>query len=64
MLALKLDGRTVVVEVEVRRHDGPRYGMVFILRGGPPRELVKIIAKLQQQWTDESQDEGADEAEN
>jgi hypothetical protein len=54
MLALKFEGKAVLIEVEVRRHDGLRYGMLFIVRGGPPKELVKIVAKLQQLWADQA----------
>jgi hypothetical protein len=52
MLALKFEGKTLVIEVEVRRHDGLRYGMLFMSRGSPPKDLVKIVAKLQQLWAD------------
>jgi hypothetical protein len=55
MLALKFEGKTVLLEVEVRRHDGLRYGMLFIARGAPPRELVKIVATLQQRWSEEQE---------
>lgn len=50
MLALKLGGRRVLLEAEVRRRDGARYGMRFILRDKPPRELVRIISELASKW--------------
>lgn len=47
MLVLKLGQRKVLLEAEVRRRDGARYGMAFVVRGDRPPKLVKIIAQLQ-----------------
>lgn len=51
MVALKLDSKMVVLEAEVRRREGPRYGMFFIVRDRPPRDLVKIVGELQHRWS-------------
>ncbi len=50
MVALKLGERKVLLEAEVRRRDGARYGMRFILRDKPPRELIRIISELSARW--------------
>jgi len=50
MLALKLGADSVLVEAEIRRCDGPRSGMAFILRNERPAKLVKIVSKLQYLW--------------
>jgi hypothetical protein len=50
MLELVRDERTIVLEAEVRRQDGQRYGMAFIMRDAPPRDLVQILRELQQLW--------------
>ncbi len=47
MLVLKLGNRKVLLEAAVRRRDGARYGMAFVVRGERPSELVKILAQLQ-----------------
>lgn len=52
MVALKLDGQSVLVEAEVRRRDGPRYGMAFIVREERPAKLVAIVTKLQYLWSE------------
>jgi hypothetical protein len=51
MVALKLGDRKVLLEAEVRRRDGARYGMRFILRDKPPRELIRIISELSARWS-------------
>jgi hypothetical protein len=51
MIALKLGERKVLLEAEVRRRDGARYGMRFILRDKPPRELIRIITELAATWS-------------
>jgi hypothetical protein len=51
MVALKLGDRKVLLEAEVRRRDGARYGMRFILRDKPPRELIRIISDLAARWS-------------
>lgn len=51
MVALKLGDRSVMLEAEVRRRDGPRYGMLFIIRDERPLVLVKIISELQYRWS-------------
>lgn len=50
MVALKLEGKSVLLEAEVRRRDGARYGMYFILRGERPSALTSILSKLQFSW--------------
>ncbi len=47
MMVLKLGRDKVLLEVEVRRQDGPRFGLAFVLRDDRPAALVKIVSKLQ-----------------
>jgi hypothetical protein len=51
MLVLKLGERKVLIDVEVRRRDGPRYGLRFQLRDKPPRDLIRIMQELSRMWT-------------
>jgi hypothetical protein len=50
MLALKIGDRKVLLEAKVRRRDGARYGMRFVLRDKPPRELTRIISAVAAKW--------------
>lgn len=52
MVALKLEGKSVLLEAEVRRRDGPRYGMAFITRDDRPRKLIEILTTLQYRWSE------------
>ncbi|MCA9706284.1 MAG: PilZ domain-containing protein [Myxococcales bacterium] len=56
MVSLELDGKSVLLEAEVRRRDGPRYGMLFILREGRPSGLVAIVTALQYRWSSRSRE--------
>ena len=47
LIALKLGSLKVLLEVEVRRQDGARFGVAFILRDERPPALVKMVTKLQ-----------------
>lgn len=47
MIVLKLGRHKVLLEVEVRRQDGQRFGLAFVLREDRPAALVKIVSKLQ-----------------
>jgi len=47
LIALKLGSLKVLLEVEVRRQDGARFGVAFILRDERPAALVKMVTKLQ-----------------
>ncbi|MEM6996419.1 MAG: PilZ domain-containing protein [Myxococcota bacterium] len=47
MVVLKLGRDKVLVEVEIRRQDGRRFGLAFVLRDERPPALVKIVSKLQ-----------------
>jgi hypothetical protein len=47
MIVLKLGDRKVLLEAEVRRRDGARYGLAFIIRGTRPTAFVRIISQLQ-----------------
>jgi hypothetical protein len=51
MVALKLGARKVLLEAEVRRRDGARYGMRFVLRDKPPRDLIRMISELASKWS-------------
>lgn len=46
-LRLTLDSIELLVDAEVRRRDGRRLGLLFVLAGPPPRPLTKIMWKLQ-----------------
>ena len=50
MIALKLAKKTVLVDAEVRRRDGPRYGLAFMFREKRPPGLTSILSKLQHLW--------------
>lgn len=51
MMELSYQGDSVLIEAEARRRDGPRYGMLFILRDERPVGLIRIVTKLQYLWS-------------
>lgn len=51
MLELTLGRTSVTLEAEVRRRDGSRYGLLFIVRGERSAGLVQIVTELQYLWS-------------
>ena len=58
MLVLKLGARKVLLDVEVRNREGRRYGLRFLLRDKPPRDLIRMVQELAELWAGSA---GADE---
>lgn len=52
MLVLKRNKHRLLVEAEVRRQAGSRFGILFLFREGRPREIIKIVSELQHLWNE------------
>jgi hypothetical protein len=53
MVELSLGRHHAVLEAEVRRRDGPRFGLLFVQRDVRPKALARIVSEIGRLWADD-----------